>query len=118
MANSKPNRSSTHDGQAHSLSHVMPLSLLFGVFTALVLLTLLTVVAAQFSFGAWEVWVSLGIATIKAALVAIYFMHLRYDRLPFGHRLRRSFSSLDDDGFADLILTLSDHSSDRERSNA
>tara|TARA_B100000945_G_scaffold283038_1_gene251821 strand:- start:630 stop:887 length:258 start_codon:yes stop_codon:yes gene_type:complete len=60
----------------------MPLSLLFGVFTALVLLTLLTVVAAQFSFGAWEVWVSLGIATIKAALVAIYFMHLRYDR-PF-----------------------------------
>ncbi len=82
MANSKPNRSSTHDGQAHSLSHVMPLSLLFGVFTALVLLTLLTVVAAQFSFGAWEVWVSLGIATIKAALVAIYFMHLRYDR-PF-----------------------------------
>ncbi|MBD13879.1 MAG: hypothetical protein CMJ72_01795 [Planctomycetaceae bacterium] len=82
MANSKPNRSSTHDGQAHSLSHVMPLSLLFGVFTALVLLTLLTVVAAQFSFGDWEVWVSLGIATIKAALVAIYFMHLRYDR-PF-----------------------------------
>ncbi|MEM9355305.1 MAG: cytochrome C oxidase subunit IV family protein [Pseudomonadota bacterium] len=67
---------------AHSLSHVMPLSVLFGIFAALVLLTILTVIAAQFSFGAWEVWVSLGIATIKAALVAIYFMHLRYDR-PF-----------------------------------
>lgn len=66
----------------HGLAHVMPLKLLFGVFSALVLLTFLTVVAAQFSFGAWEVWVSLGIATIKAALVAIYFMHLRYDR-PF-----------------------------------
>ena len=66
----------------HSLSHVMPLSVLFTIFTVLVLLTLLTVVAAQFSFGAWEVWVSLGIATIKAVLVATYFMHLRYDR-PF-----------------------------------
>ncbi len=66
----------------HGLSHVMPLRLLFGVFIALVLLTILTVVAAQFSFGAWEVWVSLGIATVKAILVAVYFMHLRYDR-PF-----------------------------------
>ena len=57
----------------------MPLKFLFGVFAALVLLTILTVVAAQFSFGAWEVWVSLGIATVKAVLVAVYFMHLRYD---------------------------------------
>ena len=82
MADSQARTSRTHDEQGHSLSHVMPLPLLFGVFAALVLLTILTVVAAQFSFGAWEVWVSLGIATIKAGLVAIYFMHLRYDR-PF-----------------------------------
>ncbi|MEM9658711.1 MAG: cytochrome C oxidase subunit IV family protein [Planctomycetota bacterium] len=60
----------------------MSLRLLSGVFGLLVLLTLLTVVAAQFSFGAWEVWVSLGIASLKATLVAVYFMHLRYDR-PF-----------------------------------
>jgi len=26
-----------------------------------------------------ETWVALGIATIKASLVAAYFMHLRYD---------------------------------------
>ena len=65
---------------SHLHTHVMPLWQLFAVFGALVLLTVLTVVAAQFSFGAWEVWVSLGIATVKAVLVAVYFMHLRHDR--------------------------------------
>ena len=77
--------SQSHDLESdhgHALSHVMPLSVLVSVFLILVLLTVLTVVAAQFSFGAWEVWVSLGIATVKALLVAVYFMHLRYDR-PF-----------------------------------
>jgi cytochrome c oxidase subunit 4 len=64
------------------LAHVMPLQLLWGVFGTLVLLTVLTVIAAQCSLGAWEVWVSLGIATLKAGLVGTYFMHLRYDR-PF-----------------------------------
>ena len=66
----------------HELAHVMPFSTLLGVFCALVLLTILTVAAAQISFGAWEVWVSLGIATVKATLIAVYFMHLRYDK-PF-----------------------------------
>ena len=82
MTDSRP-QTDDQGGEVHtSLSHVMPLSLLFGIFAVLVLLTLLTVVAAQVSLGAWEVWVSLSIATLKAALVAIYFMHLRYDR-PF-----------------------------------
>ena len=70
-----------HSADAHEhLSHVMPLRTLFTVFGALVFLTIVTVAAAQISFGAWEVWVSLGIASVKAALVAAYFMHLRYDK--------------------------------------
>lgn len=60
--------------------HVMAPASLLLVFSALVALTLLTVVVAQLSLGAWEVWTSLGIATIKAVLVAAYFMHLRYDK--------------------------------------
>ena len=50
------------------------------IFGALVMLTLITVAASEISLGAWEVWVSLGIAGIKAMLVAAYFMHLRYDK--------------------------------------
>ncbi len=72
----EPNRSDRH------LAHVMSPKLLISVFAALVFLTFVTVAAAQVSFGAWEVWVSLGIASIKAAMVALYFMHLRYDK-PF-----------------------------------
>ena len=72
---------SSHHGSQH-LAHVMSANTLITVFAALVGLTLLTVAAAQISFGAWEVWVSLGIASVKASLVAVYFMHLRYDK-PF-----------------------------------
>ena len=61
---------------------VLPGQGLLTIFVALVALTLVTVAAAQVSFGAWEVWVSLGIASVKASLVAFYFMHLRYDK-PF-----------------------------------
>jgi len=69
-----------HNAQGH-LSHVMPVRTLIAAFLALVGLTLLTVAAAQISFGAWEVWVSLGIASVKAVIVAVYFMHLRHDRV-------------------------------------
>ena len=61
-------------------THVMPLRTLLIVFAALVVLTIITVAAAQLSLGRFEVWVSLGIATLKASLVAYYFMHLKHDK--------------------------------------
>ena len=73
----------TRTAATHSephLSHVISVRTLLTVFGLLLGLTALTVIAAQVSFGAWEVWVSLGIASLKATLVAAYFMHLRYDK--------------------------------------
>ena len=66
-----------HDG--HGLAHPMPISVLVNVFIALIVLTIVTVAASYMPFGAFETWVALGIATVKASLVAAYFMHLRYD---------------------------------------
>lgn len=65
----------------HPIAHVMPRSTLLGVFAALIALTVITVVAASppFGFGAWNLWIAMAIATVKAGLVALYFMHLRYD---------------------------------------
>lgn len=65
----------------HPIAHVMPVSTLLGVFAALIALTVITVVAAspQFDFGSWNLWIAMVIATLKAGLVALYFMHLRYD---------------------------------------
>lgn len=67
----------------NDMAHVAPASLLLKVFAALVLLTILTVWCSHaFHFGGGEVWIALGIATVKAILVGLYFMHLRYEK-PF-----------------------------------
>jgi cytochrome c oxidase subunit 4 len=68
------------------MGHIVPRSVLLAVFAALVVLTVITVTAAtpRFDFGAWNVWIALSIATIKAGLVALYFMHLRYDNPFYG----------------------------------
>ena len=51
-----------------------------GTLVVLVILTAITVYVATFDFGNVNVVVALGIATIKASLVALIFMHLRYDK--------------------------------------
>ena len=68
--------------EGEQIAHVVPVRILIAVFAALILLTLLTVAATKIDLGAGNLVVALGIASIKAALVGLYFMHLRYDR-PF-----------------------------------
>jgi cytochrome c oxidase subunit 4 len=50
------------------------------ILVALLILTVVTVVVAGFDFGSLNVIVALSIATVKAALVALFFMHLRHDK--------------------------------------
>jgi cytochrome c oxidase subunit 4 len=68
-----------HDDAHGDMPHAIPARILITVFVVLVALTVLTVVATLFPTGSFEIWISLGIATVKAGLVAAYFMHLRYD---------------------------------------
>jgi cytochrome c oxidase subunit 4 len=67
---------------AEEMGHIVPLRVLLGVFAALLAMTFVTVAATWFDSGGWALVIALGIATIKASLVALYFMHLRYDN-PF-----------------------------------
>jgi len=46
----------------------------------LLALTFVTVGAAKINFGAGNTVIALGIATVKASLVALIFMHLRWDK--------------------------------------
>lgn len=62
-----------------SQPHVLPRSVLIGTWGALVLLTALTVTAARMDLGSWNVVVALGIAALKASIVALFFMHLKYE---------------------------------------
>ncbi len=50
----------------------------FGVFATLLVLTGVTTAAAFVDLGRWNVAVALSIAIVKAALVGLYFMHLRH----------------------------------------
>ena len=58
--------------------HVVSWKVYVAVFLALVVLTVVTVVAAGYDFGPLNVIVALGIAITKATLVVLYFMHARY----------------------------------------
>ncbi len=58
--------------------HVVPLRIYFGIFAALMVLTAATVWAAFQDFGILNTVVALAIAIIKATLVILYFMHVRY----------------------------------------
>lgn len=70
-----------HDGGERSpLAHVLPLRLLVAVLAGLIVLTGVTVAATWIDLGSGNLWLALAIATVKAALVALYFMHLRWDR--------------------------------------
>lgn len=75
---STPQPASSHG----TLAHVMPIPVLLGVFALLMLLTVATVSATWIDLGGANLWIAMGIATVKAAFVALYFMHLRYDH-PF-----------------------------------
>ena len=58
--------------------HVAPKSLYYAVFSALIVGTGLTVAAAFVDMGAMNNVVMLTIACVKAALVVLFFMHVRW----------------------------------------
>jgi cytochrome c oxidase subunit 4 len=50
----------------------------YAVFAALIALTCLTVGLSFYDLGQWHAAAGLGIATSKALLVALFFMHVLY----------------------------------------
>ncbi len=69
----------THDDHDHGIGHVSPIRVLLGVFALLIFFTVLTVAVTYVDLGPANVWIALGVAVVKGALVGLYFMHLRYD---------------------------------------
>ena len=70
-------------GNTHT-HHILPLKVYYGVAAALFVFTVITVLVASIDFGAMNIVVALLIAFFKGTLVALYFMHLRYDNKLFG----------------------------------
>lgn len=74
----------THEGDPKNVGHVVSLPLLLAVFASLVFLTGVTYWVTFFDFGSLNLVIAMLVAMIKASLVVLYFMHLRWDRPMIG----------------------------------
>jgi cytochrome c oxidase subunit IV len=75
-----------HEGE-HGVGHIVSPKILFATAAALLVLTVITVLAGKLDFSQVDlnelnIFVALAIAVVKATLVCLFFMHLRWDR-PF-----------------------------------
>ena len=68
----------THHEHSHE-EHGGP-GVMLATLLALLFLTIVTVGASYIDFGSGNVVIALFIATVKATLVALFFMHLRWDK--------------------------------------
>lgn len=60
--------------------HILPVRTYLTIAGALFVLTLITVGVSYIHLGGWNAIVALAIAGTKATLVALFFMHLKYDK--------------------------------------
>jgi len=71
-----------HGHDDHGLAHVASARMLVTVWLSLIALTGITVWTANMHLHPFDLVIAMVIATIKGLLVALFFMHLKYDR-PF-----------------------------------
>ena len=58
--------------------HIVPIRVYLNVFAALLVLLVLTVVVAYIDFGVLADLVAMTVASAKALLIILYFMHVRW----------------------------------------
>jgi|TARA_B110000263_G_C15280530_1_gene498138 cytochrome c oxidase subunit 4 len=59
--------------------HITPLKTYLVIAGTLFFLTAVTVWVSYFDFGSFNIVIAMGVATVKATLVALFFMHLLWD---------------------------------------
>jgi cytochrome c oxidase subunit 4 len=80
MSTSHAEHDHGHGSSEEHHPHVLPLSLYIGTWLTLLALTVITVGASYVNLGhTGNLIVALLIATIKASVVALIFMHLKWD---------------------------------------
>tara|TARA_A100001011_G_scaffold399620_1_gene509157 strand:- start:2425 stop:2898 length:474 start_codon:yes stop_codon:yes gene_type:complete len=69
----------TVDYMTSKKHHIIPLQTYFLVFSALMVLTALTVLVTYVDLGSFNIVLAMFVAILKATLVLLFFMHLYYD---------------------------------------
>ena len=67
-----------HKEHAEHAEHIVPPGIYAAIITTLLILTGITVFAAFIDLGRFNIVVALVIATLKATLVVLFFMHAKY----------------------------------------
>lgn len=75
---------SEHD---HAEVHIAPVKAYVGIFLTLVCLTLITVAVSHLNMYKFTIFVAMLIATVKATLVLLYFMHIRYEKALYAYMI-------------------------------
>ncbi len=60
--------------------HIFSYKVIVIIWLVLVVLTGVTISVSYVDLGAFNIWVALGIASTKSALVISFFMHMKYER--------------------------------------
>ena len=60
-------------------THVVPFNTFLYIFLALLVLTVITVAVSRIDLGAMNIVVAMLVASLKATLVVLFFMHLKYE---------------------------------------
>ena len=68
-------------------AHAVPYSVYVNVWLALLVMTGITVGASYIDFGHVGLFTAILIATVKATLVLLYFMHVRFERPVFTYMI-------------------------------
>lgn len=72
----------SHDDHHGELGHIVPFAVYRNVLLGLLVLTVITVWVAKdpsMDFGHLNIAIAMFIASIKASIVALYFMHLKFE---------------------------------------
>ena len=67
-----------HSEHSEHSEHIVSPGLYLGIILTLMALTIITVLAATLDLGKFNIVVALAIATTKAILVVLFFMHAKY----------------------------------------
>ncbi len=60
--------------------HIFSYKVIVIIWLVLLVLTGVTVAVSYVNLGALNIWIALGIASTKSALVISFFMHMKYER--------------------------------------
>ena len=82
MAHDATHAASNDHGHGEHVGHLVPVRYLVIAGLALLALTVITVAVRFVDLGEANMPIAMGVAVVKATIVALVFMHLRWDR-PF-----------------------------------